>query len=159
MKVMFAGKALFGWFLWLYLMLPLGSFLAWLLGYPQLDIYVLSDYEKTLRAIAFNALIITVSGAFFIAWAVYNWLRFKDADRIRSSPTTNNEEISSVFALSTAQVNTAQNTKIQVFHFDDDGVITWINNQPSFSEPIIIKGQELIFWSPSHENTLTSSLK
>ncbi len=126
-----------GWLIWLYLLMPLAAVVAWWFGYQRLDIFVLKDPARTLETLAIFSIIISLGGAAFILWAIYNWLRFRHHDRRGAPPLADAIAIAQGFTIQPAAVLLAQHEKIINFSFDDHGQITAINPK-SVPQPISI---------------------
>jgi poly-beta-1,6-N-acetyl-D-glucosamine biosynthesis protein PgaD len=125
-----AAIATAGWLIWLYLLMPLAAAVAWWFGYQRMDIFVLKDPARTLETLAVFSIIISLGGAAFILWAVYNWLRFRHHDRRGTPPIADNLAIAQGFAIEPDAVRLAQHEKIIDFSFDDHGQITQIKSKP-----------------------------
>ncbi|MHB9020552.1 MAG: poly-beta-1,6-N-acetyl-D-glucosamine biosynthesis protein PgaD [Halothiobacillus sp.] len=115
-----------GWLIWLYMLMPLATVLAWSFGYQRMDIFVLTDPAGTMQTLATFSLIISAGGIVFILWAVYNWLRFRHNDRRGSPPPADSRAIALAFAIPSESVHAAQKEKTLDFRFNDDGQITGI---------------------------------
>ncbi len=130
-----AAIATAGWLIWLYFLMPLAALVAWWFGYQRMDLFVLKDPARTLETLAVFSIIISLGGAAFILWAVYNWLRFRHHDRRGAPPRADALAIAQGFAIEPDAVRLAQSEKIIDFCFDDHGQITAIKPKP-LSQPI-----------------------
>lgn len=122
-KGILAVVATIGWILWIYLLLPLGSVLAWWFGYQRLDLFILVDPVRTIQTLQIYSIIIAIGGLLFIFWATYNWLRFRRVDRRGAPPMADATAISKAFHIEPSDVERAQAGKILAFDFDDHGQI------------------------------------
>lgn len=118
-----------GWLIWLYLLMPLAALLAWWFGYQRLDIFVLKNPSQTLETLTIFSIIISLGGAAFILWAIYNWLRFRHHDRRGAPPLADTIAIAQGFSIQPDAVLLAQHEKIINFSFDDHGQITAIKSK------------------------------
>lgn len=115
-----------GWILWIYLLMPLASVLAWWFGYQRLDLFVLIDPVSTVHTLKIYAIIIALGGTMFIFWAIYNWMRFRRMDRRGAPPIIGATAISQAFLIEPADVKKAQAGKVLAFDFDEHGQIIGI---------------------------------
>lgn len=82
-RILFGVATLAIWSLWLYLWLPLTTFIGWgiggFLGYRQM--VVLGGYADLIRLLSWYALIVLMLGGALILWATYNLMRFRGKER------------------------------------------------------------------------------
>ncbi len=112
-----------GWAIWFHLMLPLLALLAWSFGIRQFRLFVLSDVARTFHTLLVYALVVAASGATFILWSLYNWLRFRHRDRRGSAAQATPGDLARAFQLAEAEVRRAQAWKTLEVDFDEQGHI------------------------------------
>lgn len=122
-KTVLAFVAMIGWIIWLYIISPVFSLLAWWFGYQQLNIFVLDDPARTMQTLQIYAYVILGGGLIFILWASYNWIRFRKSHRRGAHPIANAEEIGHTLGLTEAQILFARQHKTMTFSFDEAGNI------------------------------------
>jgi len=124
-----------GWAIWFHLMLPLLALLAWILGIRQFRLFVLSDVGRTFHTLLMYALIVAASGATFILWSLYNWLRFRHRDRRGSPAQATPGDLARAFRLEEADVRRAQAGKTLEVDFDEQGRIVALVAHVPKSDP------------------------
>lgn len=116
---------LLGWLIWLYLLLPLVSVLAWVFGYYRFDQYILNDPQPDLiKQLWFLAILVVVMNLVLLLWASYNWWRFRSNDRRQHVKNVNKEQIAHFYELNEKAYDLAQRQQISTFFYDDVGKIT-----------------------------------
>lgn len=115
-----------GWALWFYLIAPLLALVAWVFGYDRLQIYLLGDPKKTLYTFEAYGLIIAAAGALFLAWAIYNWMRFRRVDRRRAPPVVTTGELAMALEIEHETILTARDAQVMTFTFNNEGQVTSI---------------------------------
>lgn len=113
-----------GWVAWIYLFLPLLTLVAWWFGYYRFDQYILLDQkDSAIQQLQFLAVLIIFMNLTLLAWASYNYLRFRDNERRFKSDDVQNDQIAHFYELETVHVEHAQHYKICTFYYDDHGKI------------------------------------
>jgi len=71
------------WLLWLYLLMPAVTLLAWAFGALRfVDVMVVqSGASSVFRLLGWYLLIVVILSGSLIGWALYNWIRFRNSDR------------------------------------------------------------------------------
>lgn len=82
-RILYGTMTLAFWYVWLYLWLPVATFVAWafgaFLGYRQ--IIELKDYIGIIETLLVYALVVVILGGTLLAWAMYNLVRFRGKER------------------------------------------------------------------------------
>jgi biofilm PGA synthesis protein PgaD len=122
-KELLAVVAMIGWGIWLYIISPVFSLLAWWFGYLQLSKYVLNDPVGLVTTLRVYAVAIALGGLLFIFWAVYNWIRFRNSHRRGVSQIASPGDIGLGMGLTEAAVLFAQQHRLITFTHDDIGQV------------------------------------
>lgn len=117
------------WTLWIYLWLPLISFIGWLLGIKVFyeHMILLGGYKGLLDLLGVYFSIIFLIGLTLSLWAFYNQLRFRGKERREAIPRTRSEEVARFFGVSREDLQIAQQAKRLVISFDEEGEAIRIN--------------------------------
>ncbi len=113
------------WFVWLYLFVPLISLAAWAFGGSLI-------YERLLRDLTENNMLerltgygfgIAVLGAIYLAWAAYNYLRWRGVDRRLSSSPVTKDQIAERFGLSRERIDSLRGASIDVISLEEQAAL------------------------------------
>lgn len=126
-KSLLAFIALIGWLVWFYFFSPLLTLLLWLFGYKRFNDYIIYEWKITLHNLKEYEIIFIVTATIFIAWALYNWLRFKNKNRRNGSKKVSTADIANFFQLTEQEVKNLQQSKRIILYFDDQGKIIKTN--------------------------------
>lgn len=112
---------LMGWLVWIYLLLPLISILAWLFGYQRFHAYMLMNQPgSNLHTPIF---LIIILSSLLLLWAIYNWLRFRKKERLHYVDNASIEQIAHFYEIESQLVHRVQRQQVSTFHYDDIGKI------------------------------------
>lgn len=114
------------WAMYLYFMsdffLLMSDVFAWIFhGFSDTASYARFAIFST---VALYVLIIFISAATFMSWAIYNLLRFRRKTRRKKPPDVTAENLATFYKLKPEQVKKWQNSKILVMHHDKKGYLT-----------------------------------
>ncbi len=126
----FGLLSLIGWLIWLYLLLPLASLVAWWFGWHLFDTYIQLDSAQFIRSMLIINLIVFLLGSLLLLWALYNLIRFRGKERRAFIPPVTTPEIASLYALNATDVAQPQQFKITYVSFDDQGHFTRLEDHP-----------------------------
>jgi biofilm PGA synthesis protein PgaD len=119
-RVLFGLLTVALWTFYAYLLLPLGTLLAWWLGYAALyeAMIAKNGWEMLLELLGLYAGIIAFIGLVQILWAVGNWLRFSgNRDRRRErAAAVQSEFVQSVFMTDTSEFPAWQESRRLTVH-------------------------------------------
>lgn len=118
----FSVLTLVFWTIWLYLWLPLVSFVAWLIGVDLFreQMIMQQGYLAFIDLVGWYLLVIVLMALSLLGWAGYNLARFgKKNRRVESKPVTMNE-VADYFDVSNALLARARAARRVVVHYDED---------------------------------------
>jgi poly-beta-1,6-N-acetyl-D-glucosamine biosynthesis protein PgaD len=124
-----------GWAIWFHLMLPLLALLAWTFGIRRFRAFVLTDVDRTFHTLLVYALVVAASGAVFLLWSIYNWLRFRHRGRRGSPAQATPGDLAQAYQVEEAEVLRAQALKSLDVAFDDQGRIVRVDAHVPQSVP------------------------
>lgn len=107
------------WAIWLYLLLPLFSLLAWLVGIRLFYQEMIAEkgYRSFFDLVGGYALVVLVIAAFFLGWAGYNLFRFRGKERRKSVGSVDKTDIARQFAVEVDQLNKWHRAKrLTIYH-------------------------------------------
>lgn len=113
------------WMLWVYLWLPVVSLLAWWFGYDLFyqEMVVRGGAHWLLRQLDDYLLWIGLLCGGLVAWATYNWLRFRGVTRRQRVPGLTEAELARYFGLTVDEVRVYRTSQFLRVHFDGYGRI------------------------------------
>lgn len=87
-RTLYAAITLVFWAAWFYLWMPVMTFIAWLFGFRLAYEHMigLDGYLGLANLLGVYALVIAIMGSSLIAWALYNYFRFKGVERRAARP-------------------------------------------------------------------------
>lgn len=102
----YRSLTVFCWLLWLYLFVPLLSFLAWVTGLSFAYRLLLQDLnvDELWQMLSFYAIGIGVLLAVYLGWALYSYLRFRNVERRLATPVIDIAVMAESHGLSVAVV-------------------------------------------------------
>lgn len=101
------------WFLWLYLFVPLLSFVAWALGATVVYQAMLQNLDTATlwRLIqSYGTGIISLAGI-YVLWAFSSYLRFRHADRRSRPPDATDREMAASHRISAGELHTLRSSR------------------------------------------------
>lgn len=121
LKLLYGFLTVVFWGLWLYLWMPLITFVAWLLG---LDAFIthmvnLEGYRGLKQLLAVYSMVIVILGGSLVIWALYNWMRFHGKERRTERTPVSTAEIADYAGLDPSELKAAQSSQRLVLHHDD----------------------------------------
>jgi len=102
------------WMVWLYLFVPLLSLFAWVTGATLVYEVLYMDLGEGLvmaRALSYGKGIATLTGI-YSAWALYNYIRWRDVERRQQPVSVTSEEMAETFRVSVQRINELREAKI-----------------------------------------------
>jgi biofilm PGA synthesis protein PgaD len=105
------------WSLYLYLLLPLGTLLAWYVGYVAVyeEMVMRRGWEALVELIGWYSLVVFIMGLIQIGWASINWARFRGTrDRRRLRERHVDIEVGKMFMMDTIEFPAWQDAKRMV---------------------------------------------
>jgi biofilm PGA synthesis protein PgaD len=119
MRALFHALTLVMWSFYLYLMLPLGTLLAWWIGFSAVyeEMVVRSGWESLLQLVGVYSVILLLIALSQVGWAMVNWLRFRGKrDRRRLQERKVDMDVSHMFLADHAEHAAWQEAKRLVVH-------------------------------------------
>jgi biofilm PGA synthesis protein PgaD len=113
------------WFVWLYLFVPLLSLAAWAIGGAFIYEKLLLELTEGngLERLAGYGYGIAILGAVYLAWAIYNYLRWRGVERRLSSTPVTADEIAERFGLSRGRVDALRRSSIDMVSFQEQAAL------------------------------------
>ncbi|ATE61462.1 poly-beta-1,6-N-acetyl-D-glucosamine biosynthesis protein PgaD [Thauera sinica] len=113
------------WLIWLGLWLPLATLLGWAMFGWQFKVHMfdLGGLERFVDLLAVYAAVIAAMSGSLMAWARYNYLRFRGKDRRRSVGSVPLHALAARAGQSTETVQDWHAMRIMVAHHDANGHI------------------------------------
>lgn len=118
------------WAIWLYLLAPLLSLLAWWLGADLFGRYMLDPAGRSyLITLTLYAVVIAAAALVIVGWSRYNQIRFTGRSRRKPSQRVTNEMISERFKVSMEDLRRIHASRVIVLELDDQGEITAVKQK------------------------------
>ena len=114
------------WIVWLYLFVPLLSLAAWFVGGTLIYERLLPDLTENnnmLERLIGYGFGIAVLGAIYLAWAAYNYLRWRGVDRRLSSSPVTADQIAERFGLSRERIDSLRGASIDVISLEEQAAL------------------------------------
>jgi len=111
------------WSLWMYLLMPLLTLLAWMIGWKRLSTELLTP-EGIGLLMHYLPAYLTVLGLLcgsLIAWALFNWWRFADRERRRETKSPTPEQLALDLRLPLEDMRRWQSMQRLVVQHDEHG--------------------------------------
>lgn len=116
------GLVFLGWFLWIWLFIPLLTFLLWVFEtfviYRQITTY---SAENSPMSIALIFLLIAFCISGLILWACYNWFRFHNVERRIAPESLTTSDVAKDFKITEETVTQLKHAKNITLHYDGIG--------------------------------------
>ncbi|MEM8843893.1 MAG: poly-beta-1,6-N-acetyl-D-glucosamine biosynthesis protein PgaD [Pseudomonadota bacterium] len=116
------GITLIFWAVFIYLLQPLLSIIAWWLNikifYNQM--IVLGGYQAFLETLALYLIVIAILGGGLILWGLINFWRFKNKDMRAESEMSSIDDVARDFGLNVDQLKNYQASNRLVIEFDQE---------------------------------------
>jgi biofilm PGA synthesis protein PgaD len=114
------------WLLWLYLWIPLLTFLGWYLGFDlvHFQIIELKQNPKFLEELIFFAKVVVLFSLAFAIWVSYNYFRFRGVDRRTQAYHVSTKQLAEHYNVNMFKLMDHQAAKYISVSFDEDGNIT-----------------------------------
>ncbi len=132
-RILFGVVTLAIWSLWLYLWLPVATFIGWViggfLGYQHM--VVLGGYVDLLRLLSWYALIVLMLGGALVVWATYNLLRFRGKERRIPLQDVGINAFGRYFGVATDDLTAWRQAKLLNVHHSGEGILQRIDFRTS----------------------------
>ena len=122
-RMLYGSLTVAFWLLWSYLWLPLVGFLGWLLGIgvAHYHMIILKGYRGLATLLPLYLLVIVSLGGSLIAWAQYNFIRFRGTQRRRKAKDVRLEMLAVHFAVDATALSQWLQLRRLVLHHDQHG--------------------------------------
>ena len=122
-RMLYGSLTVSFWLLWSYLWLPLVGVLGWLfgIGVAHYHMIVLEGYRGLSALLPLYLLIIASLGGSLIAWAQYNFIRFRGTQRRMRSKDVRVEMLAVHFAVDATALSQWLKVRRLVLHHDQHG--------------------------------------
>lgn len=119
-RTLYASITLVFWMAWGYLWTPLLTFAAWAFGLSKSyeHMVTLEGYRGLLRLFGLYLLVIAGMGGSLLAWAFYNYFRFRGIERRRQRPAVDSTMLGEHYHLDPALLANWQSSRRLVIHHD-----------------------------------------
>ena len=113
------------WMIWIFLWTPLITLVGWLLGIHQVyfQMVELQGSQAVIESFGLFLKCLAAMGGSLAAWALYNYLRFRNIDRRTPLPPVTNAQLSAYFHVDQSVLSRQQASKCLSVCFDEDGKI------------------------------------
>lgn len=120
------------WGVWIYLLLPLISLLAWLFGLDYARHYLLNADEVDMYGtlLVYGA-IIAAAALIIVTWSKYNGIRYRGGNRREAFPPVTPEMQCERFQVDRATLDMLHSGKVLLMDIDDREAIrcTWVHRE------------------------------
>lgn len=122
-RAVLGGLTFVFWLAWFYLWLPAISFVAWLFGIHlfYVEIFQLEGYKAVLSLLGMYGLVVLAMGGSLVAWALYNWIRFRGIERRRARVSVTVDQLATDMKLSLQDLDAWQRCACMTAHHDERG--------------------------------------
>ena len=115
------------WAAWSYLWLPLVSLIEWLLGLPSnYQSFVLHGYSALQEVLPLYCGVITLMGGSLVAWATYNFIRFRGSERRSARSAVDLDTLADFHAVQPTALARWQEARLLAFDHDESGSIATV---------------------------------
>ena len=126
-RVLFGSLTAVFWVAWVYLWMPVLALAGWTLGvrvgYDEM--VVRGGFAGVVGLVKVYTLIIALLGGALLAWAYYNYFRFRGIERRRAFPRVTFANLSERYGIAPQMVEKWSHAKRLVVHHNDHGRVVW----------------------------------
>jgi biofilm PGA synthesis protein PgaD len=122
-RLVFGSMTAIFWALWIYLWLPILALIGWSLGFKiaYYQMIVQSGYLGLIQLLGLYATVIFCLGASLLAWAYYNYFRFRGVERRKERPPVDDMELSQRYQIAPEVLAVWGRARRLVMHHSPDG--------------------------------------
>jgi biofilm PGA synthesis protein PgaD len=122
-RVVFGSMTAIFWALWIYLWLPILALVGWALGFKiaYYQMVIKDGYIGLLQLLGVYTAIIFCLGAALLAWAYYNYFRFRGVERRKARPPVSTDELSQRYQIAPEALDAWVHSRRLVMHHSPDG--------------------------------------
>jgi biofilm PGA synthesis protein PgaD len=127
-RVLWAFVTTAFWVLWLYLWLPLITFVGWLFGLYRGYYFmaVLGGYHEILRLLVYFLIVVAILGGALVLWALVQRVRFRGMDRRQQRPPAALDALAAFHGIAVEDLRLWQRAQRAVAHHDTQGRLSFI---------------------------------
>ena len=121
-RVVFGSVTILFWALWIYLWLPILGFVGWLLGLKlaYYQMVELNGYVGLLHLMAIYGLVVLLLGGGLLAWAYYNYFRFRGIERRNARPVVKPVDVGARYGVRADVLEQWTQSRRLVLHHSND---------------------------------------
>jgi biofilm PGA synthesis protein PgaD len=126
-RMLYGSLTALFWAAWVYLWMPALAFAGWILGvrigYDEMVIR--NGFSGVIGLAKLYSLIIALLGGALLAWAYYNYFRFRGIERRKAAPRVTLTNLSDRYGIDTRKLEKWSRAKRLVVHHNDHGRVVW----------------------------------
>ena len=115
------------WIVWVFIMVPLITVIAWYFGYIRFDAYLLHDWPPTSAFLHLFAFIFAFSWLVISAWSIYNWRRYSRRNVRSAPPILDDEDLARSLNIALDALKAGQSDRSGIVYYDDSGSLLRID--------------------------------
>lgn len=126
-RVLYGSLTALFWAAWVYLWMPALAFAGWILGVRigYHEMVLRNGFSGVIGLAKLYGLIIALLGGALLAWAYYNYFRFRGIERRKAFPRVTLANLSERYGIDTQKLETWSRAKRLVVHHNDHGRVIW----------------------------------
>ncbi len=124
-RVLSTALTVFFWALWMYLWLPALALLGWAFGAGRFydEMIRLEGHRAVLEMLGWYGLVVGVLAGGLVAWASYNYHRFRHVHRRAAPPPVGLDQVARHARVDPARLLLWQQARVLTVRHDDDGFV------------------------------------
>ena len=126
-RVLYGSLTAVFWAAWVYIWMPVLAFAGWILGLRigYNEMVIRNGLSGVIGLVKLYSLIIALLGGALLAWAYYNYFRFRGVERRKAAPRVTVEKLSERYGIDTQRLEKWCQAKRLVVHHNDHGRVVW----------------------------------
>jgi biofilm PGA synthesis protein PgaD len=138
-RMLYGSLTALFWAVWVYLWMPALAFAGWILGVRigYGEMVIRNGFSGVIGLVKLYSVIIASLGGALLAWAYYNYFRFRGVERRKGAPRVTLEKLSERYGIDRRTLQRWSRAKRLVVHHNDHGRVVWAeSDEGSPSEEI-----------------------